>query len=124
MEYVVGTARAANAISRGISSMRTLTFLLAAALFGAATLPVHAVRPMERLGRGVVSVRTDSGPVWVSWRLLGTDAANTAFNVYRVTKGTDPLKLTQQPISAGTFFLDDAAPADQATEYFVRPVVG
>ena len=34
---------------------------------------------MERLGRGVVAVRREDGSVFVSWRLLGTDAQTVAF---------------------------------------------
>jgi Rhamnogalacturonan I lyases beta-sheet domain len=37
-------------------------------------------RPAERLDRGLISVRSGSGNL-VSWRLLGTEAADTGFNV-------------------------------------------
>ena len=51
---------------------------LTAVLAGAA--PV-----MERLDRGVVAVHEPDGKVFVSWRLLASDPADTAFNVYRTT---------------------------------------
>ena len=38
---------------------------------------------MENLGRGVVAVRATETTVYVGWRLLGTDPAEIAFNVYR-----------------------------------------
>ncbi|MDN3239519.1 carbohydrate-binding protein [Glycomyces tritici] len=55
---------------------------------------------MEDLGRGVTVVPSGGGSL-VSWRLLGTDAANTAFNVYR--NGT---LLNSTPITGATNYLD------------------
>ncbi len=55
---------------------------------------------MERLDRGVVAVATSSG-VFVSWRMLGTEADDVAFNVYR--NGT---KLNASPITTSTNFVD------------------
>ncbi len=50
----------------------------------AATLPP---RQMENLGRGVVAIHQPDGKVFVSWRLLGTDPENIAFNLYRKSEG-------------------------------------
>ncbi|SDE07247.1 carbohydrate-binding protein [Glycomyces harbinensis] len=55
---------------------------------------------MEDLGRGVTVVPASGGNL-VSWRLLGTDAQNTAFNVYR--NGT---LLNSSPITGATNYLD------------------
>ncbi|MEU6861444.1 rhamnogalacturonan lyase [Glycomyces sp. NPDC046736] len=55
---------------------------------------------MEDLGRGVTVVPAGGGNL-VSWRLLGTDAANTAFNVYR--NGT---LLNPSPLTGATNYLD------------------
>lgn len=71
----------------------------------------------ETLGRGLAAIRQDSSHVAVSWRLLPTDAAETAFNVYR-----DGQLLTKSPLTAATFLIDDNASASAAT-YEVRPVV-
>jgi rhamnogalacturonan endolyase len=38
---------------------------------------------MEKLGRGVVAISQGDGKVFVSWRMLATDAENVAFNLYR-----------------------------------------
>ncbi len=47
-------------------------------------------RNMEKLDRGVVAVKTDDG-VFISWRRLGTEPADTQFSLYRnqelVTEG-------------------------------------
>ncbi|MFJ4623859.1 hypothetical protein [Streptomyces sp. NPDC088812] len=42
---------------------------------------------MERLGRGVVAVRSGESAVFVSWRLLALDPQGIGFNVYRSTGG-------------------------------------
>ncbi|WP_229691481.1 rhamnogalacturonan lyase [Sphaerisporangium melleum] len=68
------------------------------------------------MNRGLVSVRSGSGNL-VSWRLLGTDPAGVAFNLYRGTT-----KLNSSPITGSTNYLDNGAAADAT--YTVRPVVG
>ena len=45
---------------------------------------------MENLGRGVVALRTSATQVLVSWRVLGTDPSDIAFNLYRSTNGGPP----------------------------------
>lgn len=71
---------------------------------------------MEDLNRGLVSVRSGSGNL-VSWRLLGTEGYDTAFNVYR-----NGSKVNASPITSSTNYLDGGAPADAT--YTVRAVVG
>lgn len=39
-------------------------------------------RPMENLNRGAVAVRMD-GYTYISWRWLGTESADTRYNIYR-----------------------------------------
>ena len=82
------------------------------------SVTVMAQRQMENLGRGVVAVRNDKGQVFVSWRLLGTDAGNLAFNVYRANT-----KLNKKPIAAVTHFVDTTAAESSAYTYSVKPVV-
>ncbi|GIF01676.1 cellulose binding domain-containing protein [Paractinoplanes rishiriensis] len=72
-------------------------------------------RQMEDLDRGVISVRSGSGNL-VSWRLLGTEATSTGFNVYRA--GT---KVNATPIANSTNYLDSGAAA--GSSYTVRAVV-
>ncbi|SDM24558.1 rhamnogalacturonan endolyase [Catalinimonas alkaloidigena] len=91
-------------------------------------LSARAQVQMEYLNRGVVAVRNGDA-VYVGWRLLGTDSADVAFNVYR--NGT---KLNPEPITQSTNFVDlegvvvatgESAPlhyADGVT-YTVRAVV-
>lgn len=79
-------------------------------------------RQMEKLGRGMVAIRRDDGRVFVGWRMLGTDSSATAFNIYRANAGA-AVKLNTQPVTGPTHFIDTGAKPDQATSYFVRPVV-
>ncbi|MBB2949226.1 hypothetical protein FB565_009031 [Actinoplanes lutulentus] len=79
------------------------------------TPPATAGRQMEDLDRGLISVRSGSANL-VSWRLLGTEASTTGFNVYRA--GT---KITATPITNSTNYLDAGAAAGVA--YTVRAVV-
>jgi rhamnogalacturonan endolyase len=78
---------------------------------------------MERLGRGIVAVRTSDTSVYVGWRLLGTDSADVAFNIYRATGGGPPRKLNDTPLTVTTDFVDSTADLTQANAYSVRPVL-
>ncbi|MFT2009957.1 RICIN domain-containing protein [Pontibacter sp. 13R65] len=77
---------------------------------------VHAQRQMENLGRGVVAVRTSPGQVFISWRMLGTDPADVAFNLYR-----GETKLNDTPLTGGTNYTDDISTNES---YTVRSVLG
>lgn len=61
----------------------------------------------ERIGRGLVAVQTDAG-VFISWRLLATDPAAIAFNVYRQDGADAPVRLNEKPIVDSTNFVDRA----------------
>ena len=75
-----------------------------------------APRQMENLDRGLVAVKVTGG-VYVGWRVLGTDAASTSFNLYRGTT-----KVNASPVTGATNLLD-AAGALTST-YTVRPIIG
>ncbi len=83
--------------------------------------PVTQPRQMERLERGVVAVPVEPGKVWVSWRLLATDPADVAFNVY-CTSHDHAKRLNPEPLRAATSFLDEAS-LGNAHRYVVRTVV-
>lgn len=78
-------------------------------------------RVREPLGRGLVALRRDPTTVYVGWRLLVDDAADSAFNLYRTVAGQTQ-KLNATPIRNTTDFVDQTAPAGVACEYTVRPV--
>jgi len=122
--------------------LRKIAFLLSILLFCAAASgliqssqgahvlwarqsPAPASLPslMENLGRGVVAVRATTTEVFVSWRLLGTDFPETAFNLYRSTSRGASALLNAAPITGATHFIDDAADLTQTNAYFVRAIV-
>jgi rhamnogalacturonan endolyase len=84
---------------------------------------VLAQRLMENLGRGVIAMRSTESQVYVGWRLLGTDPAGIAFNLYRSTGGGPPVKLNPAPLTKTTDFVDTTADLAQANTYSVRPVI-
>ena len=105
--------------------MKSLRLFRAALLAAAILTPVASVAQfqMERLSRGVVAVRTSSSQVYVGWRLFGTDAAGTSFNLYRSSNGGAAMLLNGAPLTASTNFVDTGAPTTQTNAYFIRPVV-
>jgi hypothetical protein len=98
--------------------MRTISKIagLGVVALGAALLTAVHASQMERLDRGLISVRSGSGNL-VSWRWLAADPADVGFNVYR-----GATKVNATPITASTNYLDAGAAADAA--YTVRAVVG
>jgi rhamnogalacturonan endolyase len=98
--------------------------------FGAAAialffgLTAEAQSQMERLGRGVVAVRSSSTQVYVGWRLLGNDPSGIGFNVYRSANGAAAVKLNSAAITNVTNFVDTTTNFSQTNAYSVRPVVG
>jgi rhamnogalacturonan endolyase len=87
------------------------------------TQPLTAQRQMEFLDRGLVALRQNETHVFVSWRLLGTDPKEIAFNLYRADGKGEAIKLNPQPLAEATCFLDEGASKDQAHQYFVRAVL-
>jgi rhamnogalacturonan endolyase len=83
----------------------------------------HAQRQMENLGRGLIAMVRPDGKVYLSWRLLGTDAEKIAFNVYRTTGGGAAVKLNEDPIITSTNFIDEKPPLVGGAIYHVRPVI-
>ncbi|MFP7378273.1 rhamnogalacturonan lyase [Bacillus paralicheniformis] len=73
-------------------------------------------RQMERLNRGLVAVKTKKG-VFLSWRLLGTDPEETAFNLYR-----NGHRINSTPVSSSTNFLDKHGNGESV--YYVTKVLG
>jgi rhamnogalacturonan endolyase len=80
-------------------------------------------RQIEKLGRGVVAINNGSNAAFVSWRILGTDPANIAFNLYRSTGGGAPVLVTG-PVTGATNYTDAGADLAQTNAYFVTPIIG
>jgi rhamnogalacturonan endolyase len=80
-------------------------------------------RAMEKLGRGLIAMRSTEKEAYVGWRLLGTDPQGVAFNLYRSTGGKPPIKLNKAPLAKTTDFVDATFEPAQSNAYTVRPVV-
>lgn len=93
--------------------------------------PNHAPKPKiegfarerteEKLNRGIIATEDESKNVYVSWRLLKTDPADVAFDVYREA-GKRSVKLNRKPITATTDFIDRKADDHSNDQYWVVPV--
>ncbi|MDQ8201079.1 rhamnogalacturonan lyase [Pelagicoccus enzymogenes] len=109
-------------------------------LFFGLIAPSYSAPQMEKLDRGLVAIHKADGKVFLSWRLLGNEPADTAFNVYRNTIAHEQptdwgayasrrdrrdgiVKLNEQPIDGATLFVDDNPTLHRKTEYTVRPIV-
>ena len=83
---------------------------------------LNAQYRMEYLTRGVHAVNPGNGKVFVSWRLLGTEDANLAFNLYRNT-GSKTIKLNKKPILQATNFSDESVDTTQTNIYTVKAII-
>jgi rhamnogalacturonan endolyase len=104
-------------------TLRSLTSALAMAVIAAHAVPAVAQRQMETLGRGVVAVPRDDGSVLVSWRLLGTDPADIAFDVVRSADDGPPVFLNSAPIRESTNIVDSKLPPQGTCRYAVHAVI-
>jgi rhamnogalacturonan endolyase len=109
-----------------MTQLKKIRLLGAAASVGLAiSTPqlAQAQMQMEKLSRGVIALRTSTSQVYVGWRLFGTDATGTSFNLYRSSNGGAAMLLNGTPLTGSTNFVDTSAPTSQSNTYFVRPVV-
>lgn len=84
---------------------------------------LFAQRQMENLDRGLVAIHTGNDRFFVSWRVLGTDPADLAFNLYRKSGEEAAVKLNAQPITGATNFIDSTARETKANTWFVKSVI-
>ena len=94
--------------------MKKLHILLLG-VFLSFSIMTDAQRVMEKLNRGLIAVRVSSTQVFLSWRMLGSDPDNIAFNLYR-----DGVKINSAPISDVTNFTDNSS---SANTYIVKTVL-
>ncbi|WP_281015294.1 rhamnogalacturonan lyase [Pseudopedobacter saltans] len=81
-----------------------------------------AQRRMEYLTRGIIAMPTAADSVFISWRLLATDALQTAFNIYRKYESGKDEKLNKEPLTKGTNFMDAGVDLNKNVIYSVKPV--
>ena len=100
----------------GIGLKTSTIFAGVVLAFGLASPAFSANRQMENLSRGLAVTNTGKGML-VSWRLLGTDAPDVEFNLYR-----DGEKIASVGKTGGTNYLDAAGKT--TSKYAVAAVVG
>jgi rhamnogalacturonan endolyase len=81
-----------------------------------------AQRQMESLDRGIIAIK-DKGQFFISWRVLGTDADDLAFNLYRKSGTKKAVKLNEKPITGATNFVDTKANPQDENTWFVKTVL-
>ena len=86
------------------------------------TTGLQAQYHVEYLTRGVHAVPAGKGKIFVSWRLLGTEDKDLAFNLYR-TSNKKIIRLNKQPIIKATNFTDGSADTSKANTYTVKTII-
>lgn len=80
-----------------------------------------AQRQMENLDSGIIAIN-QNGKFFVSWRVLGTDSDDLAFNLYRKSGTQKAVLLNKKPISGATNFYDESANPNDENTWFVKTV--
>lgn len=83
---------------------------------------VSAQRQMENLDRGIIAIK-DKGQFFIGWRVLGTDADDLSFNLYRKSGSKKAIKLNDKPITRATNFEDTKANIQEENTWFVKTVL-
>ena len=110
------TIRVSPTTANGLANIDYLEFDTGGGTTTTTTSPAPGnAKQVERLNRGLISVRSGSGN-YVGWRLLGTDPAGVAFNVYRGST-----RVNSSPITNSTNLFDSGAAA--GSSYTVRAVI-
>lgn len=105
-------------------SIGGLRFAVAVMIGLVGVSPCGAKRQMESIDRGVVAINQGDGKVFVSWRNLGSEAADVGYNLYRQQGDQEAVRLNDAPLIGGTNFIDKGVDLAAATRYFVRAVEG
>jgi len=101
-----------------------LTILKSIIILCAVSFQTSAQRLMENLNRGIIAINQGGGKVFVSWRLLGTEAPDTKFNLYKTTGNAKAVKLNKEPLTKGTNFVDEKVDSAKVNTYFVKTITG
>ncbi|MEK7405936.1 MAG: SUMF1/EgtB/PvdO family nonheme iron enzyme [Acidobacteriota bacterium] len=77
----------------------------------------------QRQPRRLIAAPAGGGAVYLGWQLLRQDTAATGFHIYRTTRrDTAGERITNEPVSDSTNFVDRQPPAADRTYYRVRAV--
>jgi hypothetical protein len=76
---------------------------------------VNTPKQVEFLNRGVVALRKSANEVFISWRFLGNDPSDIAFNLYR-----DNVKINATAITTSTNYIDNISTNGS---YTIKPII-
>ena len=86
------------------------------------SLEALSQRQMENLDRGIIAIK-DKEQFFISWRVLGTDSDDLAFNLYRKSGTQKAVLLNEKPITGAANFIDAKANAKEENTWFVKTVL-
>ena len=86
------------------------------------SLAAFSQRQMESLDRGLIAVK-ENGQFYISWRVLGTDDDNLAFNLYRKNGNHKAVLVNEKPITGATNLIDTKANPSEDNTWFVKTVI-
>lgn len=111
------TATASPHLARFAAYIRSALYLVPATL-----LLATQSFAFEKLDRGMVALPTEENAVYVGWRILESDPAGQAYNLYRSSEGQGEVKLNDRPIIDGSNFVDEGTRLDRENTYWVKAV--
>ncbi len=95
--------------------------LIIALVFQLSSSLLFSQKQMESLDRGLIAVK-ENGHFYIGWRVLGTDADNLTFNLYRKSGTNAAVRVNDQPITGATNLIDDKANPAEDNSWFVKTV--
>lgn len=84
-------------------------YFIVAAILAALAMPAAAQRIMDKLDRGLVAVKTNTG-IYCSWRIFGEEYYDVKYNIYR-----DGVKINDKPLDVSNFTDKSGTTANQYT---------
>ena len=82
-----------------------------------------AQRQMEYLDRGLVAVNQGGGKVFLSWRMLGTEPDDVAYNLYHQTGSKAAVKVNAVPLTEATSYNEQRVDSTVNNTWFVKAVI-
>lgn len=109
---------------KNVEARKVVPIFICAKFFVLAFLLCVGNASAVEVDRAPVALVKSKREVYLGWRLLGTDPAELAFNVYRGTDGAAAVKLNAEPIRNATDFVDQTVSLARTNVWWVKPVVG
>ena len=97
---------------------RIILFLLLSACIGC------YAQSLEKLSRGMIVLPVNEQTAYIGWRMLATDAAGVAFDLYRQQGKATPVKLNKQLIVKTTDFTDSGVDFTKENTWILKDETG